>query len=279
MIVLKGSLTDIEALDKKAGVDLLELFHTMQSKEKIQGPSSRLEKDLRKRESVISYMQEITERFSLHSTTCFTGINYFDRICHEFPSDVKSQGKVGLMCLLLASKYEEKEINTPPLSYFCEHSTSLFSDMDEILLYERNIVEALRWNFGAITVAHYAELLEAIGVLFQDDTCYDNKIRDSTKRYVNDFLHFFVCLSTAEPLFSTFSPSIQITAIIIATRRATGVQPVWRDELEKLLRVSFQEALDCYELLWKLFKERYPEKTQDTTKASPTNPYVVVQIM
>lgn len=102
MIVLKGSLTDIEALDKKAGVDLLELFHTMQSKEKIQGPSSRLEKDLRKRESVISYMQEITERFSLHSTTCFTGINYFDRICHEFPSDVKSQGKVGLMCLLLA---------------------------------------------------------------------------------------------------------------------------------------------------------------------------------
>lgn len=50
---------------------------------------------------------------------------------------------------------------------------------------------------------------------------------------------------------------------------------MWRDELEKLLQVSFQDALDCYELLWKLFKERYPEKTQDTTKASPTNPYVV----
>ncbi|CBK24111.2 uncharacterized protein [Blastocystis hominis] len=189
-----------------------------------EAPPSSGEKELRKRESVLSYMQEITERFSLHSTTCFTAMNYFDRISHEFPSDVKSQGKVGLMCLLLASKYEEKEINTPPFSYFCEHSTSLFKDMKEMILYEQSIIKALRWDFGAITVAHYTELFESIGILFQGDSYRGNKIRDSTRRYVTEFLHFFLCLSVASPSFSTFSPSIQLVAIIAATRRAAGVR-------------------------------------------------------
>ena len=39
-----------------------------------EAPPSLGEKELRKRESVLSYMQEITERFSLHSTTCFTAM-------------------------------------------------------------------------------------------------------------------------------------------------------------------------------------------------------------
>lgn len=55
-----------------------------------------------------------------------------------------------LFFFLPEAKYEEKEINTPPLSYFCEHSTSLFSDIDEILLYERNIVEAFHLIFSSI---------------------------------------------------------------------------------------------------------------------------------
>ena len=65
-------------------MDLLKQFHVMQSKEKTrrntihdqmeEAPPSLGEKELRKRESVLSYMQEITERFSLHSTTCFTAM-------------------------------------------------------------------------------------------------------------------------------------------------------------------------------------------------------------
>ena len=40
------------------------------------------------------------------------------------------------------AKYEEKEANTPSFSFFCDQSYSLFKDVDEIALFEKNVLEA-----------------------------------------------------------------------------------------------------------------------------------------
>ena len=42
----------------------------------------------------------------------------------------------------VAAKYEEKEANTPSFSFFCDKSYSLFKDVDEITLFEKNVLEA-----------------------------------------------------------------------------------------------------------------------------------------
>lgn len=52
------------------------------------------------------------------------------------------------------AKYEEKEINTPPFSYFCEHSTSLFKDMKEMILYEQSIIKA--YSFYSLSSPAFA---------------------------------------------------------------------------------------------------------------------------
>ena len=101
---------------------------------------------------------------------------------------------------------------------------------------------------------------------------------------MTEFLHFFLCLSVASPSFSTFSPSIQLVAIIAATRRAAGVRwerergvrnsPEWREELEGLVGRKKEEAEECLGVLWRVFKERYPEQGAKSGKESPTNPYV-----
>lgn len=41
-----------------------------------------------------------------------------------------------------SAKYEEKEANTPSFSFFCDQSYSLFKDVDEIALFEKNALEA-----------------------------------------------------------------------------------------------------------------------------------------
>lgn len=79
-------------------------------------------------------------------------ISYYDRITHEFSTDIKVQGKVGIVCLLVAgrfvlsflliAKYEERESNVPSFSFFCESSNSLFSSIDEISVYERDVLQA-----------------------------------------------------------------------------------------------------------------------------------------
>lgn len=117
--------------------------------------------DLKKRDSVINYMLEVMDQFQLHVSTVFVAIesfllrlliySYYDRIAKNFSSDIKVQGKIGLICLLTAglsfhllsfiAKYEEREALCPSFSFFCASSHSLFSSCDEMCSYEREILQ------------------------------------------------------------------------------------------------------------------------------------------
>ena len=58
--------------------------------------------------------------------------------------------------------------------------------------------------------------------------------------------------------------------------RERGVRnsPEWREELEGLVGRKKEEAEECLGVLWRVFKERYPEQGAKSGKESPTNPYV-----
>ncbi|KAK8794007.1 cyclin [Blastocystis sp. subtype 4] len=252
-------------------VDLQRLLRVMKQKERTNKPVREESQSSRKRESVLKFMLETTEKFSLHFSTCFVGIEYYDRISGKFVSDIKVQGKVGVMCLLLAAKYEEKEINVPSFSYFFGTSGSLFSSGTEMMEYERYVIEELRWDFGCVCVSHYLNMFAVIGVLVEGDTYNGNPCSHDLMRYVNQYLDFFLRLSLLEPHFSDFSPSQQAVAIIIASRRAINIVPTWNMELENKTCTSFDEAAPCYEVLWQLFKEKYPDTPKQQIKASPVN--------
>ena len=50
--------------------------------------------------------------------------------------------------------------------------------------------------------------------------------------------------------------------------------PEWREELEEMVGRKKKEAEKCLGVLWKMFKERYPEQGAKSGKESPTNPCV-----
>ena len=108
-------------------------------------------------------------------------------------------------------------------------------------------------------VSHYLNMFAVIGVLVEGDTYNGNPCSHDLMRYVNQYLDFFLRLSLLEPHFSDFSPSQQAVAIIIASRRAINIVPTWNMELENKTCTSFDEAAPCYEVLWQLFKEKYPD--------------------
>ncbi|KAM7453919.1 hypothetical protein BLSTO_05329 [Blastocystis sp. subtype 1] len=251
----------------------------MQKKAKNQVVLRNRSSDLKKRESIINYMLELTEQFSLHLSTCFVAISFYDRVFHEFSTDVKTQGKVGIVCLLVAAKYEEKEVNTPSFSFFCNQSYSLFKTVEEISLFEINVVEAswstllvthrLHWRLDTVTCSHFIDMLTSLSVLFNDDTYLNRPVSRVARKYVDDFLHFFLCLSVSIYPFSLFSPCVQTGAIVMASRRAAGIVPIWRTELEELTGCSLDNIYSCFEVLWKVFKEKYPSQ-KEQIKQSPT---------
>ena len=48
-------------------------------------------------------------------------------------------------------------------------------------------------------------------------------------------------------------------------------RPVWREELEELTGMSLKESYECFEILWKVFEERYPSYHQKQHEESPTS--------
>ena len=74
-----------------------------------------------------------------------------------------------------------------------------------------------------------------------------------------------------EPSFAEYTPLQQATAVVMASRKAIHVEPAWREELESILCMRREEALPCFEVLWRLFREKYPETSKKETRASPVN--------
>lgn len=105
----------------------------------------------------------------------------------------------------------------------------------------------------------------------KDDICCDRACTPEISRYANQFLVFFLRLSLMEPAFSEYTPLQQATAVVMASRKAIHVSPAWREELETILCMRREEALPCFEVLWKLFKEKYPETSKKESRASPVN--------
>ena len=129
----------------------------------------------------------------------------------------------------------------------------------------------LGWDFGCVCVCHYLNMFAVIGVLAEGDTYNGNPCSPDLMRYVNQYLDFFLRLSLLEPHFSDFPPSQQAVAIIIASRKAINIIPTWNMALENKTCTSFDEAAPCYEVLWHLFKEKYPDTPKQQIKASPVN--------
>ena len=57
-------------------------------------------------------------------------------------------------------------------------------------------------------------------------------------------------------------------------KRRVRNSPEWREELEEMVGRKKKEAEKCLGVLWKMFKERYPEQGAKSGKESPTNPCV-----
>lgn len=122
----------------------------------------------------------------------------------------------------------------PSFSYFCESSRALFTSINELCSYERNVLDAysviqmvynrLRWNMGTITVSHYIDIFYVTGILYQNDQYEHHSITDATVRYVKNFMNFFLTLSLSEVKFSLFPSCIQAASIVYATRKAAHIQ-------------------------------------------------------
>jgi hypothetical protein len=79
--------------------------------------------------------------------------------------------------------------------------------------------------------------------------------------------HCFVC---AEYSLLNFDQSLAAAAGVAVARRFCRVNPVWPDELATICGYDAHELRECYETVWKMFCDNFPDCDSSVdTNASP----------
>ena len=86
------------------------------------------------------------------------------------------------------------------------------------------------------------------------------------KKYVN----FFADLCLQDYGFQQYKPSHLSVAIIIASRRALQINPLWRPEIEFLTKTSEAEITPVLNHVWEYYKFNFPtgQKNDDSPQSA-----------
>ncbi|NXX82642.1 CCNJL protein, partial [Urocolius indicus] len=204
------------------------------------------------------YFIDLLTALSSHCSLCPTArhlaVYLLDLFMDRYDITVKQLHIISFACLLLASKFEEKEDKIPKLEHFnnlaymCNLNVVL--NKKDLLKMEMLLLENFNWNLCLPTAAHYIDyyLYMSVG---ENDLHNGWPITSLTK--VKDFLdkyaYYFLDFSVQDHTFLHFRPSLVAAACVCASRICMQVSPAWTTQLELLTCYSWEHLAQCIEMM------------------------------
>jgi len=211
---------------------------------------------LRHRESVVQFINEVCEDFGLQTQTAGLAVSYFDR----FLSNTQSQGKgldkhrvqlLAITVTLIAAKFSE--IKTPSLDDLCEVAHGKYSKT-QLKEMEMEALRVLQWDLHAIT-PH--------AVLEQILICMD--ITEDLAKPFLEHAEFFIDMSYYDHQTLVFPPLVIAGSALLCAWAHLGnlqAQAFHLPQLSELCGVRDHELLRCTAILQNYFKTNFPKAAE-----------------
>ncbi|XP_004836512.1 cyclin-J-like protein isoform X3 [Heterocephalus glaber] len=158
-------------------------------------------------------------------------------------------------CLLLASKFEDREDHVPKLEQI--NSTRILSSQNfslgkkELLSTELLLLEAFGWNLCLPTPAHFLDYYLLASVSQKDHHCHawPTVCPRKTKECLKEYAHYFLEVTLQDHIFYKFQPSMIAAACVGASRICLQLSPCWTTELQRISNYSLEHLSACIEIL------------------------------
>lgn len=153
----------------------LEIDNKLYPKE----PTSNLDpKVVSIRDKMTDFMNEVSDKLTLKSYTTQLAIVYLDRLIHKFEiHKIHAQAELwALALLLIASKFNENDVNIPYIDDFKKASQVKYS-YNSIVRCEKEICKKLQWNFLQLCPLTFTYGHQHFGMLFSDDKLLVGKFK------------------------------------------------------------------------------------------------------
>ena len=266
-------------MDKKWGVCSADVHASMRERENIHRTYAPDAKWLKYRRVLVDWMCEAGDEFGLHISTMHVAVMFLDRLLHKVVVARNELQLVAIACILIAAKFEEIEEVVPTLSDMNRHAQWAFS-ADAIQHMEFEVLRKLNWCLGTFTPLHFASYYSSKGVLFQADTMSGRALAAKVPKYMKRYIEFFADLCLQDYAFQRFSPSMMAAAIVMASRKALGIFPLWRDELNTTTNYTKNEIQLCFKAVWSCYRFNFPNapSTGGAAEQQETSPTSVDEL-
>ncbi|XP_061646968.1 cyclin-J-like [Phyllopteryx taeniolatus] len=177
-----------------------------------------------------------------------------DLFMDRYDVTVQQLHMVSLSCLLLASKFEEREDRVPKLetlnSLGSMSSMNIVLTKQALLHMELFLLESFQWNLFLPTAAHFIDYYLSIAV--HEGDLHDGwpmTCLDKTNLYMAKYADYFLEVSLQDHVFLCFAPSLVAAACVAASRLILHVSPTWPPRLQRLTGYTWENLVPCVEKL------------------------------
>jgi hypothetical protein len=204
---------------------------------------------------------------------------------------------------LYPAKFEEQPQNVPTIADLLRANPS--ADKTQLLAAEKILLETLEWNAHSATHLHFAHCYISKGILFPKDTIDGQPVNHRDKKVIIRCIdliakvsldgmcpalccscvetcprmpisHSFLSFLPPEYSLLSYDQSLSAAAGVAVARRFCRVNPVWPDELAGICGYKAEQLRDCYETVWKMFRENFPDC--DSSAGSNASPKCVTSM-
>ncbi|KFQ14817.1 Cyclin-J-like, partial [Leptosomus discolor] len=202
----------------------------------------------------IDLLTVLSNRCNLCPTARHLAIYLLDLFMDRYDITVKQLHIISFACLLLASKFEEKEDKVPKLEHLNNlaymFNVNVVLNKKDLLRMEMLLLENFNWNLCLPTPAHYIDyyLYVSIG---EDDLYNGWPITSLTKSkdFLEKYVYYFLDFSVQDHAFLHFRPSLIAAACVCASRICMQISPAWTTQLELLTCYTWEHLAQCIEMM------------------------------
>ncbi|XP_053306282.1 cyclin-J [Spea bombifrons] len=196
----------------------------------------------------------VSNRFKLCPTARHLAVYLLDLFMDRYDISIQQLHIVALSCLLLASKFEDKEDRVPKLdqlnSLGCMTNMNLVLTKQNLLHMELLLLETFEWNLCLPTPAHFIEYYLSIAV--HDTDLHDGWpmiCLEKTKIYMAKYADYFLEVSLQDHVFLNYIPSLVAASCVAASRIILRLTPTWPTRLHRLTAYAWDILVPCVERL------------------------------
>ncbi|XP_004540974.1 cyclin-J-like protein [Maylandia zebra] len=216
----------------------------------------------------------LSNRYQLCPTARHLAVYLLDLFMDHYDVAVRQLYIIALSCLLLASKFEEKEDRVPKLEqlnslgFMC--SLNIVLNKKDLIKMELLLLETFGWNLCMPTPAHFIDYYLHASV--QEGDLYNGWPLSSlskTKAFMEKYTHYFLEVSLQDHAFLSFRPSQVAAACVAASRICLQISPSWTTALHLLTGYTWDHLTQCIELMLLA----HDNDVKEANKAKSTPPH------